>query len=656
MLKKSPLLLVVGLALFASQSDLAASQSSLDPLVLAVTASPDAAIPGELVTYSFTVANRGTSAIEEVVIDSEVPELTESFLAAGTGGYCHNLLDNCYPGVPITWEIGTLKAGQSRTVLMTGRIEEGDLSPDGESLHIDAVATGRGVPNSTAHLDIEVRPGPSFSLGLVANRTSVEPGDKVTYTLSLSNRSGRDAHSVSVRLPVPTGMSFITATGGLLQGTGVEWNFNALYAGQTVSRQVSFEIGRSAHAGDLIIAHAEVIGGGPRRSGVRASAVLTVMADPQLVLSLTANPDPVGLHELVTFAITATNRTNRPLTGIRIRSVIPDYSASFISLFYGGTCYNLRFNCLSGLQITWDVKVLPAGGSVTFLMPGMIDPWEENPPYGTIIRGSAIAISDDGPSSAAFTDTFVVEPASMALTLMPSQGPAVPSGQLGYSAAVSSRSSKVLRDVVLRVPIPSGVSVAAANQGNLRDGIIEWKLGNLAPGQVLQKTFTLRMNTTLAAAETITFSAESHEENGTRGQVARATILTQVIGGTELLLSAKIASKRAKPGDPFKLIFRITNSTSRTLEDVQVQTLVPDHIESFSSLQNGGLCHNLTANCLPGTLISWSLGSLRAGESREVSITSKIEKEARRGSVIYGRVLASAGEIEAVATVGTVVQ
>ena len=89
---------------------------------LSVTASPDPVRPAEFITYAYTVSNRGTTDLSGVELSTLVPDHTsvDPFSITGGGGGCGVI---CSPGEEVLWSLGTLFAGQSRTVQMAARVD-----------------------------------------------------------------------------------------------------------------------------------------------------------------------------------------------------------------------------------------------------------------------------------------------------------------------------------------------------------------------------------------------------------------------------------------------------------------------------------------------------------------------------------------------------
>ena len=125
------------------------------PLAVTMTASPNPARQGEFVTYTLTVTNRGPVDLGGVTLAATVPDKVYSF-AVGNNGY--------NPGDTVTWTLGTLSAGQSRTVTMQPRIGGApfiyvtglEAPADGTTLQNVATVTSSTGHGATIHLTVRI--------------------------------------------------------------------------------------------------------------------------------------------------------------------------------------------------------------------------------------------------------------------------------------------------------------------------------------------------------------------------------------------------------------------------------------------------------------------------------------------------------------------
>lgn len=99
------------------------------PLSLSMTATPDPVRPSGQITYTLTVTNQGETDLSGVVLQNTVPGNVEPLDPDGAEFTCSGSSFTCYPGETMTWKLGELPAGQSRSGTFGAVVEEGSDAP-----------------------------------------------------------------------------------------------------------------------------------------------------------------------------------------------------------------------------------------------------------------------------------------------------------------------------------------------------------------------------------------------------------------------------------------------------------------------------------------------------------------------------------------------
>ncbi len=201
---------------------------------------PNPAVDDE-VDYTLTASNAGPNDATGVTITDSLPAGL-AFLDATPG--CDN------QNGTVTCDIGTLAAGERAAVtiraLTTGAVA-------GTAVGNLATVSGNELDpdpgNNQAAATIDVQPLVDLRLTKVASNPAPAAGGPVTYTLTLVNRGPSPAAGVTITDPLPSGLSFISATAGQgscrAQGQTVTCDLGAVAAGGTATVTLTADVATS---------------------------------------------------------------------------------------------------------------------------------------------------------------------------------------------------------------------------------------------------------------------------------------------------------------------------------------------------------------------------------------------------------------------------
>ena len=245
---------------------------------------------------------------------------------------------------------------------------------------------------------------PDLALGLSSGSEPVEPGGLVTYELVYAHRGSTAALDALLRMPVPVGTTFVSASGGgALVGNTVEWSLGA-FAVQAAGQQ-TLTVQVTAASGEVIDATAEIFDQLSAAKPARASSVAAVRSARPLTLSISASPDPVRPGEEVVYALTVTNASGVAQTGLVLDATTPtDMTVSSGDLTDGGVCPGS--SCSPGEVAQWSLGTLADGASRTVALSAHLDSISPLPD-GTILSLAATVHDDTNDAASARADVRV---------------------------------------------------------------------------------------------------------------------------------------------------------------------------------------------------------------------------------------------------------
>ena len=210
---------------------------------------------GDTVAYTLSVRNPYTRPLTGVVVRDPLPAHVDFVSAAAGGGVTGE------PGAQtVSWTLGTLAPGETRTLDLVTRVAS--RAVDGEGLRNTFTLTTAELPEPVPSNEVTT---PVWTARLVVDKTvsagEVAPGDRLTYTLTITNRSATTALVDARVTDIPArGLAYLPGTstlgGGALadpQITGgvLVWTLAELPAGATLTLTYQTRVTPEA-SGDLV--------------------------------------------------------------------------------------------------------------------------------------------------------------------------------------------------------------------------------------------------------------------------------------------------------------------------------------------------------------------------------------------------------------------
>jgi uncharacterized repeat protein (TIGR01451 family) len=179
-------------------------------------------------TYTISVTNLGPASASGVVVTDTLPAGV-TFVSACCGGVNNS-------GV-VTWSLGAMTNGQVTNLTVTV------TAPASGSLtnvaSVGSSTSDTNLANNVAQVITSVTPVADMGLGKVGPASVFALGS-VTYTISVTNLGPDSASGVVVTDTLPVGVTFVSASGGGVNNSGVvTWSLGTLANGQVSTLTVT---------------------------------------------------------------------------------------------------------------------------------------------------------------------------------------------------------------------------------------------------------------------------------------------------------------------------------------------------------------------------------------------------------------------------------
>ena len=583
------------------------------------------AAPGDVLTYTLTIRNAGSQDASSVVVTDMLPQYT-TFLDASPGA------DR--DGRAITWTIGSLYAGSSRTRIAVVSVD--NTIPDdvgvitNTATVVDDGSNGLDLTpgdNVYTHTTV-VSVAPDLSVTKDAGTSVTVPGDVLTYTLTIRNTGTQDATGVVVTdtLPDHTSLLAVSADGAETAPEShiVTWPTLDLNGRQSVTRTVTVEIDAPLPAGVEAVVNTAIVaddgakGPDPLPDSNRYDLTTGVDAAPDLVVTKTNGVAATVPGDTLTYTITVSNTGDQGANDIVVTDTLPAHTT-----FVGASG--------DGQQVEPGVVVWPpfdlAAGEGT---PRTVVVQVDNPLSGgveTIVN--RVVVADDGasgpdrdPGNNAHSQTTTVY-AVPDLVIAKDTGVdiAVPGDILTYTITIQNVGNQNATKLTLVDQLPAHTTFRSASNGYVHlGGYISWVAFDLNGGETITRTATIRVHDPLPSGVQVITNSVTVQDDGVNGldptpennTDVHVTVMDAV---PDLVITQTNDSLIAAPGDLLTYAITISNEGSQDARGIVVTAVLPDHT-GFDKATGGG-AH-------AGGVVTWLMDSLNAGTSRDVVVVVKV--------------------------------
>ena len=627
------------------------AQASLN---LSITINPEPAAAGDYLNVALTVSNTSDYDRSDVVLTLPYPEHLDSLhysLFSGDVSLSNSIGSASYVefGEFVTWDLGTLPAGHTKTVTLPPVIA--DTTTAGTIIEFGPQVSDSSGEEATASRSVTVASDRGLELVVAADAEPVQPADAFTYTLTYGHTTtSAVAPDMVLELPLPDGVGFISATsGGTLDGNTVKWILGTLDPGQIGRAQVTVSVDASIALGSLLQTQA-VFGSASQADMIaRADTVTRVEEIPPLLLAIEVLPEPAAAGEYLDVRLTVSNAGDFDRSDVVLWFRYPEHLDSLQnSLFSGDVSVSNAIGSASWADfrefVTWDLGTLEAGTSRTVTLPPMIT---ADTPAGTVIEISPMVYDSFGQVMRVSRCVSVENQRVIELVAAADVEPVQPGEEFTYTLTYGhTATSAVAPDMLLELPLPDGVGFVSATDGGTLDGdIVQWDPGTLDPGQISRVQVIVAVDASTALGSLLHTQAV-FSSAGQADMITRADTVTQVEAKSPLLLSAAVRPEPVEAGEYLDVTLTVSNTSTFDRSDVVLWFRYPEHLDS---LQNSLFSGDVSVSNAIGSaswadfreFVTWDLGTLEAGNSKTVTLPPMVTADTSAGTVIELRPQAS---------------
>ncbi|MBE6759555.1 MAG: DUF11 domain-containing protein, partial [Ruminococcaceae bacterium] len=610
---------------------------------------------GDTITYSIAVTNvRETDALENVVVTDAVPAGTKVASIANNGVEADGV---------ITWNVGSIAAGETKVVSFTVTVEYGLNS--GSNLGNVANVQYKDIQTGE---EKEIPTNPTSHALLTSNKTSSVPsetvlyaGDIISYNVNVTNIGTAEATDITVYDTVPNGTGLIlsTLTNGASYSDGkISYVIKSLKPGETKTLSFSVQVAQLAEG-----EYAKVINNTAVVDGDNTNTTENIVKRGTLTVKY---QDTAGntLHEdIVTDGAVGTEFTlpaEKKFENLRLKTVTCDSDSK--TYIEGNITYIYIYERIPATAI---VKYLDISSKAILLETKTFNAYVgdvlESDYYENITHYNYV--TTDKPSKLVYTEEglviihyyeYIFDSASIERekTASPASGSLVEMGdEITYTITVTNPRYDDINNVIVTDAVPAGSSFVSADNGGVEaGGKVTWNLGTLAAGQTVAVSFTVKVASSFVASGNLHNIAQIVYTGA--GSTEPTTVVTNDTYHAVLTFDKEVDAAAANTADILTYTINVKNEGCIKAENIVVTDTVPANTTLVeSSVIDGEVSKGV---------ITWNIDKIEAGE--EVALTFKVKVDAMDVTefreVISNKAKVNGdetNEVETVVTQGTVV-
>ncbi|MEO1573637.1 MAG: hypothetical protein AAFU65_01605, partial [Pseudomonadota bacterium] len=520
----------------------------------------------------------------------------------------------CEVSETVTFTLGDIPAGGSVNTNFAPRIATNALT--GSVMHLEFTAADLSGQEVRRSESLRVEAGDLFDVALTELSDPATAGATLDYALHYALRSdaGTVANSV-LRLPVPAGTTFVSASDGGANVAGVvTWPLGILSPGQSGVRHVRVMLDGGLLAADVIEATAELTTATASLDAAFSEANTVIAAGSGLQVSVEANVNPLRNGERSNLQLVVRNTEPFTRFGVTLTGRYPEGFAQLFESAFGGDCPSSA--CEPAERVIWSLGDIAAGDTAVVDLPAVRL-------FGSadgLLANLYLQAEDSLGLQARTMHTMRGENDTVYdLTLSEDRDPVSAGDTLVYTLDWGYRQDAgAVAQTVLRLPVPEGTTfVSATDGGTLANGVVEWALGFLSPGDGGQRTATFTVNAGVPNGSLIEAQADLTSPGGTLNRL-RAESIASVTSASGLALNIETNPGPARTGKRGNMRLTVSNTDPFPRFGVELVGRFPDDISQlFESFFDGDCA---SSACESGEQVTWALGEIGAGDSRVVDL------------------------------------
>ena len=554
------------------------------------------AFVNDLVNFTINVTNYGPSNATNVVVNDTLPV---GLLFVSAGGNVSGSNSTVDGHDVVTWSIPSLNNGEMYSLWVVVKV----LS-NGTFVNVASVNSTENTTGGSNESELIVKPVTNLTIVKSSNWTEAGyVGQLVNFTITVTNNGPSNATNVNVSDVLDSDFLF-NDSDGEYNGTThtVTWNIGDM--ANNTSRTVWVVVKVNANGTFTNVASVnstENSTGNNNKTEIAVKPVtnLTIVKSS----NLTGGIGYVG--QLVNFTIVVTNYGPSNATNVNVSDVLDsDFLFNDSDGEYNGTTHTVTWNIGDMANNTshtvWVVVKVTTNGTFTNL--ASVNSTENTTSH---TNETQITIYP-------FNNLTIIKQANITTNIQVGD-------LVNFTINVTNYGPSNASNVNITDTLPHGLEFVSAG-GNVSGSnstvngheVVKWNISSLNNGEMLSLWVIVKVNTT----GTFTNTVHVNTTENTTGASNETQISSIPITNLGIVKSSNLTNSNCNVEDSVKFTIRVTNYGPSDATNVNVRDALNSNFEFINS--NG--VYNRNAHT-----VTWSIGNLAYGASREVWVEVKVK-------------------------------
>lgn len=471
---------------------------------------------------------------------------------------------------------------------------------------------------------------PHWTIEKAADKTVVQPGDSITYTLTAHNDSKSTVTDATATDMLVAGAAYADGAPSFATGSGLSydssskkltWSIGSLGADQTVT--TSYTVKVKADAWGVVLTNE--VTPGTHGDCITGKCTTTTTTPDRWALKKTSDPvsgSQVKPGDSITYTLTAENDSAKAIKGA---TAVDDLSDVLSNATVTHLDARLAYDPADDTKLVWSLPDMAKNATVTvsYTVKVNADAWGVSFANVVTPNGEGTCVSTGDCTTTHNTPGYWV----IKKTADPVSGSTVqPDGTITYTLEATSKSKSTitgasavdeLKDVLAHATLTSHDADLSLSGTELT-----WALPAMTPGQTVTTKYTVTVDDDawgVTLDNLVTPGTDGHCVSDADCTTTHATPGHWTIVKT----SDPVSGSTVQPGSVVKYTLKVHNDSSSTITG---QSAVDDlsKVLGRATLTK----YDSTQLSLSGDSLTWSIPDVKAGEYAEISYEVTIDEDA----------------------------